>query len=1002
MTKSKARKVQSRFIVLSTCLLSILGTNRLSAQPNRILDAVEVSRRTVLTGSVHPSAKLENDQGPVDSSTVLPYITLTFAKSEQQQTDLDQLLRDQLDSTSPMFHRWLTPEQYADKFGASQEDIDKVKAWLESAGLKTVKVARGRDFLVTSGGVQEVGSALRTRIHYFAVGSKRHFANVTEPSMPEALAPLIGSIQGLNDFGFRRGRPIKIEEKDQRQSKSLAPKFFSSPLGMNILAPDDLATIYNVKPLYQQGIDGSGQSLVVIGRVRVDMTDIQLFRSAFNLPPNDPEQILVPGASEPTFDEVNLMEADLDLEWAGAIALKVAIKYVFAPGLFEAVQYSVDNVIAPVITFSFGLCELPKYAESVQELRQMAQRANAQGITWIASSGDSGAAGCEKHDGSSLWAKTGLAVSLPASIPEVTAIGGTRFAEGNGDYWRSTPNENGGTANGYIPETSWNDSGINGSTGGGGSILFLKPAWQSGLGVPFNGRRNVPDVSLTASWSHQPYALVTGGQYLSNGGTSASAPSFAAMIVLLNQYLVRNAALSQPGLGNINPSLYYLSQTVPSAFHDITTGNNRVLCLSDSPDCVNLYFGFSAGPGYDQVTGLGSVDAYKLVKSWTSRLPLLAVTELTSNTTIQPGAQIALSVTIANQGDADTGAFKVGLFLLNSAVTDPSPLFIGGCDYQVLSSGATNRCAGSLPLPTNTPAGRYFLLARADDFNQVTQLDRAKNIRVSDSGVVTVSACSYNLTGPTSAFPAGGGTGSITISTQTGCSWNAASDSSWVTLTSSRSGSGTGSIGFSVGGNTGSSRTGGITVGGLRFVIAQSTLPAVVLQFTNKLIYAAIIKVNGALVGTANASGVSSFSVPATSLEVSFEMIRPTFFGAPIGEPLVGYYNTIYNPVVTQNFNITNQIGSQSYFAPVISNNSNSSLLIGVNGGLSSENRCYCTVGPRTSNVSVGYYKLSAESNLRAYSDGSNYFGGYYYFQSFMPLVELQTGILRKTFTINP
>src|SRR5207248_6025084 len=153
------------------------------------------------------------------------------------------------------------------------------------------------------------------------------------------------------------------------------------------------------------------------------------------------------------------------------------------------------------------------------------------------------------------------------------------------------------------------------STGGGASILFPKPSWQTGPGVPDDKARNVPDVSL-ASAGHDGYYVIDSGLAISVSGTSAAAPSFAGIIALLNQYIVSSGIQEKPGLGNINPQLYRLARTTTDVFHDIVSGDNKVPCAQSSPDCADGSMGYSAGPGYDPVTGLGSVDANNLIRQW--------------------------------------------------------------------------------------------------------------------------------------------------------------------------------------------------------------------------------------------------------------------------------------------------------------------------------------------------------------------------------------------------
>jgi uncharacterized protein (TIGR03437 family) len=206
-------------------------------------------------------------------------------------------------------------------------------------------------------------------------------------------------------------------------------------------------------------------------------------------------------------------------------------------------------------------------------------------------------------------------------------MGGSEFNEGSGIYWVN------GSATAYIPEMVWNDSAVSieyggGLAGGGGgaSVYFTRPPWQSNLGLN-DGMRHVPDLSLASSPYHDPLYLYT-SDYVDVGasqpatvigGTSCAAPTMAGIVALINQYLVSSGAIKQAGLGNINPTLYRLAQTQSNAFHDIVTGNNIVPC-ADTPDCVNGSLGWSAGPGYDSASGLGSVDAYNLAHAWSTAL----------------------------------------------------------------------------------------------------------------------------------------------------------------------------------------------------------------------------------------------------------------------------------------------------------------------------------------------------------------------------------------------
>jgi uncharacterized protein (TIGR03437 family) len=252
-------------------------------------------------------------------------------------------------------------------------------------------------------------------------------------------------------------------------------------------------------------------------------------------------------------------------------------------------------------------------------MRSWAQQGNAQGITWVASSGDNGGADCNDST------TTGLAVDAPASIPEVTGIGGTEFVEGAGNYWAASNGSTRASVLSYIPETTWNDSVADGSpaaSGGGASAYFSKPVWQTGPGVPSDNARHFPDLAFSASADHDGYLVYSSGSDQVYGGTSVPTPSFGGIAVLLNQSLVQSGAGA--GLGNMNPKLYSLAQSNPAVFHDVTTGDNIVTPTCSARrgrTCSSTPVGFSATAGYDQATGLGSVDTAALVAAWTGAIP---------------------------------------------------------------------------------------------------------------------------------------------------------------------------------------------------------------------------------------------------------------------------------------------------------------------------------------------------------------------------------------------
>ena len=510
---------------------------------------------------------------------------------------------------------------------------------------------------------------------------------------PAGLDAVVSAIHGLNDFHLKSPKRIVAKQPN-----------YTSTRGNHYLAPDDVATIYNIKSLYSAGIDGTGQKLVIVGQTRIRLADIQTFRANFNLPANDPQVILVPNTRDPGIVTDDLGEADLDLELAGAVARNASITYVYSNDVTDAAQYAIDQNLAPVLSMSYGSCEAQSPSSDAMTLQSYAKQANAQGITWFAASGDAGGTDC---DGGGSRVRGGLSVDLPASVPEVTGIGGTTFSEGSASYWNSVNDANGASVLSYIQETAWNDSTANSpsASGGGASVYFSKPSWQTGAGVPGDGARSVPDVSLSASAQHDGFLIYTNGSQSVVGGTSVGAPSFAGIAALLNHYLVSNGMQPSAGLGNINPKLYSLAQTTPDAFHDVISGNNiiTVTCTGRFRNCAEGSFGFTAGAGYDQVTGLGSVDAYKLVTSWNNPAgaaarSTAALTLRADSPSITPADSVRLTATMA----AANGGMPSGTvsFYLGDALLGSSPLT--GSGAATLTVNGTQ-----LPLGADTVTAQY-------------------------------------------------------------------------------------------------------------------------------------------------------------------------------------------------------------------------------------------------------------------------------------------------------
>jgi subtilase family serine protease len=383
--------------VFGAILFLSFANSAAAAVPDRIRGPVDTGRTRAVPFNIHPLAQPRFDRGAVDPAMPMDYILILFKPSSAQQADLDQLLADQQNPSSPLFHRWLTPEEFGNRFGLSASDHSKVVAWLASEGLTVNESGRARNWVAFSGTSAQVSKTLHTSLRRFRVDGETHFANSDDPAVPEALADVVGGFLGLNDF---HPKPFAIP---------VSPEFNS---GTNhYLVPEDFATIYNLTPLYQAGMDGTGQSIAVVGQSDISLSDIRSFRTRYNLPANDPKLVLF-GSDPGGLGSSNNLEADLDLEWAGAIAPKATIYFVYSTSASNSLVQAVNQNVAPIVSVSYGSCEVNV---SLPFYRSTTQQANAQGITILAASGDSGGAECDTQ-GSEPLATRGLSVQFPSVL----------------------------------------------------------------------------------------------------------------------------------------------------------------------------------------------------------------------------------------------------------------------------------------------------------------------------------------------------------------------------------------------------------------------------------------------------------------------------------------------------------------------------------------------------------------------------------------------------------
>jgi subtilase family serine protease len=667
-----------KHILLLLIVLVVAGTfgTAESGAADRVIDD---SDAVTLPGNIHPLARPEFDTGPVPSSLPLEQMILVLKRSPDKQVELDQFLAGLQDPTSSDFHHWLSPEEFGNHFGPSPDDINAVTGWLTSHGFVLEAVGEGKSWINFSGTAADVQASFHTTIHIYQVNGRLYHANAEDPSIPRGLADVVAGVASLNDFPRRPMHNVI--------GPAVQPDYTSG--STHSLSPGDFAVIYDVTALYSAGINGSGQSIAIVGRTHPSGTEWATFRTLMGLPANPPT-VIVNGPDPGDLGGNEDVEADLDVEWSGAVAMNATILFVTSQstgttdGVDLSAQYIVDNKLAPVMSTSFGECEADLGTSGNQFYNNLWQQAAAEGITAFVSSGDSGAAGCNAAGDAR---GSGKAVNGLASTPCNVAVGGTEFNEGTGTYWSGT--NNGYTsALSYIPEVVWNESGANGgsdlyATGGGLSIEYTKPSWQVAPGVPSNNRRSVPDVALSSA-GHDAYLVETLGALYEVYGTSAASPSMAGLMALV----VEKTGQSQ---GNANTRFYQLGNAQYGAggvvvFHDITSGSNSVPGVT----------GYSAGTGYSCTTGLGSMDAYALVMNWT---PDFAIAASPNAFSIDQGSAGTSTIQTNVLGNFDS-AVALSASGLPTAVT-------AGFSPTTIAAPGSGSSTMTITVGASSPAGSY-------------------------------------------------------------------------------------------------------------------------------------------------------------------------------------------------------------------------------------------------------------------------------------------------------
>ena len=698
---------------LSLALALPLAVSSLAAQTTKrdlLTGPIDDTNVVTISGNVRPEVAHAEDQGRIAADSPLGGIVLLH-RSPEVQAAFEAYLAQLSKPNAKLYHHWLTNAQIGEMFGPSNHDVSRVNLWLLSQGLTPEAASPDGMTIAFTGIAEHVEQAFHTEIHTLEYEGKQHYANVTDPQLPSALLPVVAGVVSLNDFHPTR-QPLPARSRAQPEG--------TLGNGTNFISPSDLATFYNFNPVFDKGITGKGVTIAVLEPYdQSSLGDWQVFRKVFGLSRKYPYGTLTeqhPQGSAPCVDpgpssaNNNGNEQAIDVDWSTAAAPNATIisaacaNTVGTFGGFLALQNLLQQSIHPsVVSISFGAPEVELGATYQAYISSLYSMASMEGISVYVSGGDQGPA-----SKASFPQKYGLAVNGYSSTAYNTSVGGTDSGitalHATGKYFNTTDLPNYQTVLSYIPEIPWDDtcasslvasyygyptvgpsslcnstnSGVfvrNNVAGGGGPSRCSsgapqtpgvvsgtcegtpKPVWQSVLGVPNDGLRDIPDVSLYASGGYWGLTYVVCNSYAQPctqgpstwtevGGTSVAAPIWAGI-----QALVNEATKSDWGLAN--PQIYSLANNAYGAngnpgcsaslgsesssnciFHDITAGDNAIPCIG-TVDCyidggkygvmstsdTTLQAAFPATTGYDLATGIGTVNVTNFVNAWMLSFP---------------------------------------------------------------------------------------------------------------------------------------------------------------------------------------------------------------------------------------------------------------------------------------------------------------------------------------------------------------------------------------------
>lgn len=887
------RFVVAARMLLASCVVMSCAVSTVAAQtpqgstsaPAR-LGQIDETQTTPLQGHVRADLTAQRDLGLTEDAKPMQ-LWLLLGRTPEQQADLDSLLAQQQQPGSPMYHKWLTPAQFGERFGAAQADVAKLTNWLQSHGFAVQGLLNNGSVLQFTATAGQVRAAFKTEIHYWNVQGGQYAANAQDPLIPTSISSLVVGIQGLNRIPKKPHHTTPGQAAYDAQAHTWssvtansnvpARPNFNAGGGNFYVTPQDFYTIYDVNHVFTGGNIGAGATVAVVeqsdmqygtvnGSGQATGGDVATFRSLFGVGGTLNMKVMHGAGSVPCNAPGILNgdegEATLDAEWANALApsaqlIYMACDFTVHNGVISSLAALIDNNIGNVLSMSYGSSEFGAVSSDYTMQDTLFQQAAAQGQTVIVSAGDSGSDTADQN--TSGTATSGLNIDIFSASPLVLSAGGTDFSDtydaleggpAQSTYWAASNTSKYGDALGYIPETPWNDScassilahyeGSNPAAycgqgpgtdpfilgdvvagGGGFSTHYSQPSWQTGVLGVTGSTRAVPDISMFAAnglWGH---ALVFCDSSSSSsncsststfglaGGTSFVAPALAGVTGLL-------VTATGEGQGVLNPALYALARaqfsgslatscysngqtnnigvttSLPAAaciFHDVTSSNNDVPCASGSLSCFvnsgksygllsttgagSLTVGYPSGVGYDEATGLGSVDVYNLITKWnqafTSSTALMA-----ASSSIPASGSDQLTATVT--GGLPTGSGSGAPAVHGSVSFAAGSTGLGNCTLSgnscaitvqgsALAAGANSITAtyagnGTYPASTSTPVtvtvtgGATALTLSTTSLAFGSQPDgkasNAMSVTVSNptGAAVTISGISFTGTNP--------------------------------------------------------------------------------------------------------------------------------------------------------------------------------------------------------------------------------------------------------------